>query len=92
MKPMTVDALTDAANYAVVRLPGRAHPGMVIQGDSLSILYQTVLEIRLAVQKGDISVVREGIDDLCEELRGLVEWYESVLAQEGLALPYFRDE
>jgi hypothetical protein len=37
-------ALSDATNYAVVQLPGRAFPGVVIQGDSLHSLIAEIEE------------------------------------------------
>lgn len=35
MKRIEADILTDGGNDAVVRMPGRRFPGVLIQGDSL---------------------------------------------------------
>lgn len=91
MKPMQVEALTDATNYAVIRLPNRAFPGVVFQGDSLSILYQNVEDVRAVIDAEDLATAREEIGYVCDELRGLLEYYEATLAAEGLELPYYRD-
>ena len=46
VKTIEVDALTDQGNYAVIRLPERKFPGVVVQGDSLSILISNLRRSR----------------------------------------------
>ncbi|WP_430426199.1 DUF6959 family protein [Phenylobacterium sp.] len=36
--------LSEATNFAVVQLPGRAYPGVVFQGDSLASLIGDIAE------------------------------------------------
>jgi hypothetical protein len=40
------EVLSDVSNNAVVRMPGRRFPGLVIQGDSLSIKTSVSLKQR----------------------------------------------
>jgi Family of unknown function (DUF6959) len=40
MQRVEVELFTDPGNNAVVRLGGRRFPGVLIQGDTLSILWQ----------------------------------------------------
>ncbi|MFG2501498.1 DUF6959 family protein [Streptomyces sp. NPDC048441] len=45
MERIEVELFTDGGNDAVVRLPGRRFPGVVIQGDSLHALQTDVAEV-----------------------------------------------
>jgi hypothetical protein len=45
MERVEAELFTDGGNNAVVRLPGRRFPGVLIQGDSLSILRSDVAEV-----------------------------------------------
>jgi hypothetical protein len=38
MRTIEVEVLSEASNQAVIKLPGGAFPGSVVQGDSLAIL------------------------------------------------------
>jgi len=40
MERKEVEVLSEASNYAVIRMPGRHFPGYVVQGDSLSHFMQ----------------------------------------------------
>ncbi|MBC8043241.1 MAG: hypothetical protein IAF08_07330 [Rhizobacter sp.] len=51
MKTAEVEVFSEATNDPVVRMQGRAFPGIVIQGDSLKNIYALAEEIRaLAAQ------------------------------------------
>nr|WP_251829139.1 hypothetical protein [Streptomyces sp. ATCC 21386] len=45
MERVEAELFTDPGNDAVVRLPPRRFPGVLIQGDSLSIIRADVAEI-----------------------------------------------
>nr|WP_234436605.1 hypothetical protein [Streptomyces sp. XY511] len=45
MELIEAELLTDPGNDTVVRLPPRRFPGVLIQGDSLSIIRSDVAEI-----------------------------------------------
>ena len=46
MEHVEVELFTDGGNNAVVRMPGRRSPGVVVQGDSLSVIRGAVADIR----------------------------------------------
>ncbi len=75
--------LTDATNYAVVQLPERAFPGVVVQGDSLNNLV-SLLEGAL----GSSDESRELVEEALEILRGAKARYETVCSDAGIELPY----
>lgn len=90
-KSLDVDVLTvldRGTNNWVVRLPNRQHPGVVIQGDSLKILFDLADEIcDLADTPGEL---RDVAEELRDNLRGRLEAYEKALRAHGLDLPYSR--
>ena len=79
--------LSEPTNGAVVHFPGRAFPGVVIQGDTLDNL---IVELR-EVSNEDNAIVRDQLlADVIERLEGLQARYDTVLKREGMALPYSR--
>ena len=79
------------SNGAVVHLPGRHFPGIVIQGDTLSNITRSLLDIREQVAK--IAGQEEAVDELdgvLEQLYSRVALYETALEQHGFELPYPR--
>jgi hypothetical protein len=84
-----IEVLSEASNLAVVRMPGRKFPGVVIQGDSLSILVSAAEIIRSRVPAGD-EILREAAEELCRLLTHRLAHYEEVLRENGIELPYAR--
>jgi len=73
-----VEVLSDAVNRAVVRMPGRRFPGLVIQGDRLMSLTAQAREIAERVKKlGDVDLSRLA-GNLHAELEELLKHYASV--------------
>ncbi len=83
----TADAklLSEPTNGAVVHLPGRAFPGVVIQGDTLDSL---IAELREASSEISAAERDRLLADVIERLEGLQARYETVLEREGMTLPY----
>ncbi|MEV6899749.1 hypothetical protein [Amycolatopsis sp. NPDC051372] len=86
MTPVEVELLSRQGNYTVLRLPGRAFPGVHIAGDSFSIL---VAELReLAAESEGVPEAREHAQDLAEELEGILGAYETAMAEHGIRPAY----
>jgi predicted RNase H-like HicB family nuclease len=83
-----LSVLSRETNNWVVRLPNRQHPGVVIQGDSLKILYDLADEIHELA--GDREELRDVAEELRDQLRGRLEVYEKAVRDHGLGLPYSR--
>jgi hypothetical protein len=79
VKKLQVDCLSEQINAAVVRMPGRTYPGVVIQGDTLQSLCELGAE---ALESADAR------KDLLEKLLAFRDHYESVLVSHGMQLPY----
>ena len=81
-----------AVNAGVVRMPGRQFPGLVLQGDSLSIMLGMAEEIFERTRTADDPELSETAAGLQALLQGYLRHYETVLRGHDLALPYFRRE
>ena len=81
----TAKLLTPPHNYAVVHLPGRHFPGVVVQGDSLSII---VSLLQKAKSEEDPNERTELIGDVLEMLEPSLEHYKTVCRAAGLGLPF----
>ena len=80
------------ANGAVVQLPERKFPGIVVQGDSLSILLSDFEELKENIAKKDESEITASLAMIERHLKERVEFFESVLEKHGIELPYVRHE
>ena len=85
----TATILQNGSNAAVVQLPDKQFPGVVIQGDSLSILMRQMMEVRKMVAGNvDASKTTNEVDDVIDKLYGCIALYEIALENNGLPLPY----
>jgi hypothetical protein len=88
MERVTAELFTDGGNDAVVRMPGRKFPGVLIQGDSLSILRADLAEAVESVDQGDIAGARETVGLLLKDLDALLARYTAALDSHGIPRPY----
>ncbi len=80
--------LSESGNYAIVQLPGRNYPGVVIQGDSLHSLLSQIESIqRLATKYNDEELDAE-IFDVKDLLSNVKSRFEAICTREGISLPY----
>jgi hypothetical protein len=88
MKKIEVESLSSSTNSAVVRLPGRNFPGLVLQGDSLKILMDEAHEVARLSKHTNISELIDTADHLAQVLGEYLRHYEESLKEHGEALPY----
>lgn len=84
-QPSVAELLTPPQNYAVVQLPGRKFPGVVFQGDSLSILCE------LAAQVEELAAGTRALEeasDMREQLDAILNDYLEVLKERGINPPF----
>ena len=85
---MEMEVFSETTNFPVVRYPGRNFPGSLIQGDSLSIIYQLATSIRgRAKRTGDTDLIDDA-EELHELLKTRLRIYEETLVAHGIELPY----
>lgn len=87
---MTLQAelLSPPHNYAVVQLPQRNYPGVVMQGDSLHILKQQAERMARLLGAMELEELAGEIEYLTEQLTEVQAHYERVCAERNIALPY----
>jgi len=83
-----VDALTDQGNYTVIRLPGRKFPGVLVQGDSLSILVANLRQSRDRLQQGEHEDGIGWLIQVLDDLEAVQRTYEAALTEHSIPLPY----
>lgn len=88
MERVEAELFTDGGNNAVVRLPLRRFPGVLIQGDSLSILRSEVAEVIEACDQGDLAGARETAGLLLANLDELLARYTAALDAHKIPRPY----
>ena len=89
MKKLEIEVYSEASNSAVVRMPGRRFPGVVLQGDSLSILLDEALCVLKHIKpSGDDDDPYHDILSIARKLRGHLLNYEAALKAHGFQLPY----
>ncbi|MEU4953641.1 DUF6959 family protein [Streptomyces lavendulae] len=88
MERIEAELFTDPGNDAVIRLPPRHFPGVLIQGDSLSIMRGDVAEIVEACAQGDVDDAHEAATTLLANFDELLARYESALEAHDIKRPY----
>lgn len=83
-----VELLSRAINFAVVQLPGRAFPGVVVQGDTMHSFARQVDEMACLLNAGNFAELASEINDLKQQLSAALIHYEMVCDKRGIALPY----
>jgi hypothetical protein len=76
-------------NWAVVHLSGRRFPGVHVQGDTFAALQAQLLGATRALRRNpaDPDALAE-LDAAVAEIDALLGYYEHVLADHGISIPY----
>lgn len=82
------ELFTDGGNDAVVRMPGRRFPGVLVQGDSLHIQRADAAEVKEACERGDLDEARDSAGLLLTNLDALLARYEAALREHEAPRPY----
>ncbi|MEU0208352.1 DUF6959 family protein [Streptomyces canus] len=88
MERIEAELFTDGGNDAVVRMPGRRFPGVLVQGDSLRVLRSDVAGVVEACERGDLDEARGSAGLLLADLDALLARYEAALNEHQIPRPY----
>lgn len=77
MTKIEVELFSDQGNGAILRLPERRFPGLLLQGDSLKNLAEMAERVHELSATGS-DELKEEAAVLAETLRDLRFWYDSV--------------
>ena len=92
MEYMELEVYSQSTNRAVVKMPGRHFPGLVIQGDSLSRLLDLAESIyEKSERTSDINLINES-RELRDNLQQLLSHYEATLSKHNIPLPYSKSQ
>jgi hypothetical protein len=84
--------LDSTTNRAVVKMPGRRFPGVVLQGDTLYGMRCAIAEATDLAKKGDSGSAAAELASVLERFDDLLAHYEQVLKRAGWELPYYKSE
>jgi len=82
------DLLSAPINFAVVQLPERNFPGVVVQGDTLHSMLRQVERMKQLLDKRDLQELSDEIEDIGERLLGAQTHFEQICMERGIKLPY----
>jgi uncharacterized protein DUF6959 len=87
MEIESVEIYSDASNMAVMKHPGRAFPGVLVQGDTLHTM---VASLRYVIGNGGcLNEEAAGrLREVVERLEGMLAHYRSVLVANHMQLPF----
>ena len=90
MSKAQASILKNSGNFAVVQMPDRNYPAMVVPGDSLHILCQDMEELveNLVAELGSENEAVQNAKYILESLQERRSYYEEVLHSCGIELPY----
>jgi hypothetical protein len=81
----SVKLLSKPVNFAVVQLPERQYPGVVVQGDTLAGYVSRLEQMKSQLEANDLEELRYEIDDLGEILTGALAFYQAVCKEHGIS-------
>lgn len=80
--------LSHISNSGIVHLPGRRFPGIAIQGDTLSALYDSTLYLLTQFREQNAEEEYYEVLPIAEQLHAHLLHYEKTLKEHGFDLPY----
>jgi hypothetical protein len=77
--PQSITVLKQYSNHSVIQLPWRKNPGVVIQGDSLNCIFDSICEIEKMGLENDIEGINDEIIFLKARVKVILEDFERAL-------------
>ena len=88
MKIKELEVYSHESNSCIVRMPERNFPGVVIQGDSLSILFDNALNLVKQLEGKENEEAFLSALELAESLEAHLDNYIDILGQNNIQLPF----
>ena len=76
MKELSVLLYGEQTNNAVLKLPGRKYPGVLVQGDTLKNLLDTGELVASLASQQENNDLKDEVEGLVEMLRDIYQAYE----------------
>ena len=90
MERKELEVFSEASNAAIVRMPGRRFPGLVIQGDTFRNWLTTARVFRTRAQELKDDELLADSEEFLAVLTNLLHHYEKVLSAHKMDLPYIQ--
>jgi hypothetical protein len=84
----TAQLLSPQHNFAVVQLPQRQFPGVVILGDTLNGLVGQLARMKSLLAASDLQELASEIDDMSDLLASALTSYKLICAKNSIELPF----
>ncbi len=88
MKKEEVEIFSDATNQAVMKHPGRNYPGVLIQGDTLYSICQSLDDVCTELKCKNTEAAFDEANELRNALWGKLNHYKAVLGEHEIELPF----
>ncbi|MFD4434181.1 DUF6959 family protein [Nocardia sp. NPDC058497] len=82
------ELLDTEGDYSLVRWTGRRFPGLLLQGDSLSILVSDLRELKTLLSDGEYGEASFSAREILERVEVMQRSYENMMKNVGIKLPY----
>lgn len=92
MKKMELEVYSEKPGSPVLRMPGRQFPGVLIQGDAVSIMFWHAMAVLEGLDAGNIEDAKRDALILARALEGDVEHCEATLIEHGIDFDDQRDK
>jgi hypothetical protein len=79
--------LSEAVNFAVIQLPGRRYPGVVVQGDTLNSQVTSLERMHACLARKDYDELWWEIENLRETLSGAMAFYKATCEKQAIEIP-----
>jgi hypothetical protein len=84
--------LGSAGNYYLVHIEGRKYPALAVQGDSLKVLHETVVELADYISSEGGEDMKFAFRELSGTIESMISAFEQMSFHAGKDLPYVQDE
>jgi hypothetical protein len=88
MEKLEVDIFTDQGNNAVIKLPDRLYPGVLIQGDTLLNLVKTAESVLLALNEDHNDKLLDDAEGLFLAMSEILDEFRQIVKNSNLNVPY----
>jgi hypothetical protein len=83
MNLLTVECFTEQGNNAVIRMPNRKYPGVLIQGDTLKNLLD-MAEALIVLSVSGSRELKDEAEVLADHIRDIYSYYQAAIQSGGV--------
>jgi hypothetical protein len=83
MNLLTVECFTEQGNNAVIRMPNRKYPGVLIQGDTLKNLLD-MAEALIVLSVSGSRELKDEAEGLADHIRDIYSYYQAAIQSGGV--------